>query len=378
MSRATKALAALLVLLQAGIAQSQTDKPCKIIFDNHSRETIVIENMRVLQADGTLKAVEGGLTLKAGDRVSLLNGDKAVEGKQIFWAFKTMDGAIGRTNSTYKDPRNPKDLNFDNSIIRSIDDELIGHIRAEDKGRALSKAEATYRYWNSVHGIYSEETFDSIQNVGFLEFSKVRGYIRTVANRIDDLETEGIDDDAVAAAHTYSAFLREQVKMMNDVQDGFKTAAMLAELAQMKTDRFGKMLDEKQVVAGKAEDIFQFMRSRRKALEKRYGLPFPHLIPPVTVALAPRPFSQGYYVMLKNVSGDDLKNVEIHYTSVNFTTVRNQFISNRMPFDSAATIFNFTTIDPDKIGWRVDRGDWITVVCDDWAYSYPSTKLIKK
>ncbi len=220
MTCTTKVLTALLVLVLAGISRAQTEKPCRILFDNHSRESLRIENVRVLLEDGTLKDLPGNWSIKAGDRVYLLLGDKAVEGRQISYSLRTMDGVISRGwKSTAKQP-----ARFEHdSIIQDWNDEQIGKIRAEDKGRTLSKGEATYRYWNAVHGICLEEDFDSVQNVGSLEFSKVWAYLRTKANRIDDLETEGIDSDAISAAHTWSALLREQVKIMNG-RNGAKMA----------------------------------------------------------------------------------------------------------------------------------------------------------
>ena len=48
--------------------------------------------------------------------------------------------------------------------------------------------------------------------------------------------------------------------------------AIFAEAYSLKVDTFTKLADEQQMIAGKAEDIFQFMHSRRK---ERDGNNFP-------------------------------------------------------------------------------------------------------
>ena len=119
-----------------------------------------------------------------------------------------------------------------------------------------------------------------------------------------------------------------------------------------------------------------YFRPVPKALEKRYGIQFPHLVRPAQVGLGPFLFSKGYYVFLLNSSGDDMTHVEIRYRSRNGgTVIQHQSVANRLEF--GPTILA-TKVDPSRIGWTVGAGEWITIVYDGGRYSYPTSKLIPK
>jgi hypothetical protein len=365
------------VLLSALAAQAQTDYPCRIVFQNLSRETFNIRNVSVLQADGSKKepVADGQWAFKPGDR-GFHSAGQPIEGRQITFTIVLPDGAKSTRMTNTKQPATVTrgGVVERNLILVDVTDYSLAEYRKEDKGRALSKAEATYRYWNTVHGIWLEQSFDMVQNLDFPEPSKIVPFLRTMANWIDDLDTTGVDEDAVAAAKAFTALQRKGIKVMS----GITTAKMLvigAELFKLKVDSVGKLLDEGQKIAGDAEDVSQFLRSRRKALEKRYNLAFPHLTPPIVVNLRPYTFSKGFYVTVSNFSGDDIKNVQVGYRDAAGNAAL-QPAKNRLAFNPGETDGAVELV-PDKY-WRVDPGEWITVYYEGGAYTYPTSKLIRK
>jgi hypothetical protein len=347
---------------------AQTSLMWPITVENESREVIKIDDVKTLQEDGTLKNWPGVWTFKPGRRANLSVGDKRIEGRQVNYTVKTADGIVSRGWKSLATTQSD-----DNAIVTVIVDEVLKKVRDSDSARPLTKAEATYRYWNAVHGIVLEENVDAMNNVGFLQFGKVASFVRTMANRIEDQNTSNIDDDAVAAATTYAALLRGLVKLYEG-RSGLQLGTMAAELYHLKVDTFNKIRNENQALVAKAEDLFQFLRSRRKALESRYSIDFPPMIPPVSVVLSPFLVHKGYWVMLCNASGDEMKNVRVRYTDADGNAAEQAF-ADRLTFDPSA-LFGFTKIDPSPV-WRVDRGQAITVICDDWAYTYPTNNLIK-
>ncbi len=260
-------------------------------------------------------------------------------------------------------------------VVQTVTDASLEKARQEYPPDRKTKSLVTYRYWNAVHGIVLEQYFEMIHDLGF-DLPKAAGYLRETAKRIEELEVEGVDADAAAAAKAYAGLLREMVKVYSS-RSGARLLVGLGELVRLKADTFTKMADENQQMAGKSEDLFQFLHSRRKALEKRHKFQLPPLVPPVQAALTPYTLGGGYYVLLLNVSGDDIKNVEVRYRDAE-GAIRHQDVAKRLTFNAAESAFQALLLDPSKKKWRVQAGEWITILYDGGAYSYPTDRLMKK
>ena len=104
-----------------------------------------------------------------GDNFSPLdqNNQETIKGTQVFYTIKLPNGTISSMKSL---STAPSFINGFPVILETLHDDRFSDLREKDKGRSLSQAEATYRYWNTVHGIDLEEVFASIQ-AGVLSIS---------------------------------------------------------------------------------------------------------------------------------------------------------------------------------------------------------------
>src|ERR1700722_15110631 len=164
----TATLVAAISLLGPTQASAQTKTPYKILFENLSRETVNIREVSLLQDDGTNKANTNNWSFQPGARSYLAEGTTGLKGRRILYTLETMDGAKLKRQSA-----NESEWIIDGEfILQPFTDADLAEARKADKDRKLTKGEATYRYWNAVHGVHLEENLDAIQNVGFLEITK--------------------------------------------------------------------------------------------------------------------------------------------------------------------------------------------------------------
>ena len=360
----------------ASIAQTQSSH--NVLIQNLSREFLIVQNVRTLQEDGSMQDIEDITVSTPGTNRMLMTDGKGIKGRQLFCKIKTMDGIVLNCKTISTQPIEYEGQTF---IVFHMDDDILKKYRSDDSNRRLSKSEATYRYWNRVHGIIMDETVNVIQTAQFLDLSLIPASLRKIANSIDDLDTSNIDDDAVAAAQSYSAVLRESVKIWSG-RGVSSVGVVLAELYNLKVDTLGKIINEDQALAGKTEDVYQFMHSRKKNLEKRYSALYPHLTPPVMIILPPYLIEKGYYVQFVNTSGRDMTNVDVRYTGADFSFVREKGLP-QVRFNPQASpgitakISDFILVQPHLAPWRVDPNEWVTIICDDWIYSMPTNKLIR-
>src|SRR4051794_12994733 len=132
-----------LSLLWPATAAAQTVGTCRILFENLSRETITIDEVKTLLSDNTKKEWGGPWELNPGDRVLLRSDGKTyVEGRQVIYTVKTMDGI--KSTDWKSQVKQPLKLDRD-VILQYWTDDDLAKLRKEDKGRELSKGEATYR-----------------------------------------------------------------------------------------------------------------------------------------------------------------------------------------------------------------------------------------
>jgi hypothetical protein len=352
------------------VTNAQTKVECKIIIENLTREKIVINNISTLNNDDKRKEIAGPWKIVSGGRNFLLDNKNFIFGRDVIAEIELQDGAIFKLRHTHSEPTK---LAEGECIVLTITDAYPEQFRKKDTDRELTESQRTYRYWNTIHAIYLEETTEAIQKVDVGDVSKLAAYLREIAKRFEDLDTTGVDRDAVVAAHAYAKFLRETVTILNSPELMRKGVALI-ELYNLKADTFAQLLDEEQKAVAKTETLYEFIRTRKKTLEKTHNLTFPHLVPPISIHLEPFIFSVGYYVNLKNTSGEDMKNVQIRFRDIE-GNVNTHKITDRLSFGPKIPQMK---VDPSKHPWRVSRTDWITIIHDDGTYSLPAAVLIKK
>lgn len=371
-------------------AFAQTDVECNIAFENLSREVITVENLSVLKSDGTRQPITGSWALKPGDRVVLLssNGfaltrknEVAVKGRQAFYSIRLQDGVVSRGWKSLA--TKPLQVSWEHAstrgcgtILQTWDDDSLAQQRKAQPAGPLTSGQATYRYWNAVHAAYADELYDVIRNPpdhsanAFTPLAPVSGLMRTISVRIDKLDQTNVDAEAKVLADAWSALLTKIASIVDNV-NVFSVGTAILETYNLKVGVLSRHMESSQQAAAQAEDFLTFEASRKKLLEARYGYTLPDIRPPVWVNLQPYLFSSGYYVTICNQTRADLKNVKIRYHDAS-GHVYHQDVPHRITFG------NSVQLDPDSINYRVDKNEWITILWEGGAYSFPTSKLIRK
>ncbi len=267
------------------------------------------------------------------------------------------------------------------SVLLTVDDLSLAAARKDNptNHKPQGKAQVTYHYWNVAHGIIREEQTAAQRNVGLFDLNKEVGYMRSTANRLDDLPTDGVDPDALAAIERFVAVQRELVKVASS-RTGARLGALVLDIFNAKATTLRAMTDENSLQAARTEDLHTFLRSRRRELGKRYQIEFPPLVPPVMVCLFPYFTEIGYYVQVWNRSGDVLQNVSMRYRTGLNGTLADQPVRDRLDFNPMPASTGFTQIDPAKSskGWSIGPSDHLTVRYDGGVYTFRADELFRK
>jgi hypothetical protein len=160
--------------------------------------------------------------------------------------------------------------------------------------------------------------------------NQIETFLRGLPDKLDGLEHDGVDDEAVDAFKKWSEAVRKR--------DG--EAIKVAE---------------------------ELLVSRRAALSQRYGLVFPsHVL--CTATLTPFAIQKGYYVNLK--AKQELTHVSVFYRTSGGSE-KEQFVADRLTGDGKQ-------LNPGDVNWTVGPNEWITVVSAEGSFTFPTNNLIKR
>src|SRR4051794_7310271 len=89
------------VFLCAGVCRAQTDKPCRIVVENFSREHFKVKRVAILLPDGSKWDYPTFWSLKPGDRADLVDANgRPLEGRQLFFTVGLPDNVSSTRLST--------------------------------------------------------------------------------------------------------------------------------------------------------------------------------------------------------------------------------------------------------------------------------------
>jgi hypothetical protein len=373
-----------LLLPQTASGQSKTDKPCRILFENLSREVFTIKQVSIVGADGQTKEYNIPWTFEPGNRSPLTILFFALEGCNITYTIELPDGAKGRHTSTISQP-----LVLDHDyLLQSWTDSDFAKLRKNDANRKLSKAEATYRYWNSIHDLYMKVNLKARRDMGYFnQASIIARATKDMIDQIEGLDENGVDEDAIALVKNLVAVSRAQLDELAS-RDLSKTAVWLKlgklframyqsdiiSLAEISAE----VDDENKKTGDINMEMIKAIGARRRVLEKRYHCRFPFLFEQISTDFTSFTFSRGYYLKIKNISEYDLRNIRIRYRSAN-GEIRYQDVNRILkPGWTGDHSNDWLEIDPTEVKWEINADQWITISYEGGVHTFPVSDIIKK
>lgn len=348
-------------------------------FENLSHETITIADISYTNSAGSEIAMSGALTLCPGEYVPFAvktqdGASSPMMASNVRYALKTADGCSERWVSN-EDAflRVPEWTSKTQWILRqTIEDSDLKELRAKTPW-PTDKGAATYRYWVEIHQIHRDETKRGIDEGGFLDFSTVARMLRNAGRRIKDLQTEGVDRDLLDAAKQWAEINLKSAKQVDERSGNI--LLVLGGLFGSKGASANDLRDENKELADRTADVIEEIRSLRKQLSKRHGLPLSPLWPEIGAALQPFAITNGYYILLKAAGPDDIRNVKLEYRDPDGDYSVEKKIAD-LPY-SPNVVSNWLTIDPSEWGWRIKRGGWIIISYEGGCCPLSTDELMK-